>query len=130
LLTLDPDNALGEASKQNNSYIFVVDVPSTATPSRSGDLEFYAREAHFHAMMPNAMYDFHFEVRNTTAADIRKTKWRLQIPDLNIDNTYDLAPIASGAVVQASRSIQIIQPGLHAATVTIDAAGQVREANE
>jgi subtilase family serine protease len=129
-LTINASGALSEASRQNNSYIFVVDVPDAATPSQTGDLEFYAREAHFHAMMPNSQYVFHFQARNRKASRVPTTTWRLQAPDLGIDRTYDLDPIDPDGIAETDQTIQILAPGLHAVTITLDSAGQVSESNE
>jgi subtilase family serine protease len=129
-LTINASGAVAEASRQNNSYVFVVDVPSTSTPSKTGDLEFFAREAHFHAMIPNSQYVFHFQARNTKTSKIPATTWRLQAPDLGIDHTYDLDPIEAGGIAETDQTIQILQPGLHAVTITLDSSNQVSESSE
>ena len=129
-LTVNPGHAITEAGYDNDSYIFVVDVPATATPSKVGDLEYYAREAHFHAMMPNNQYVFHFQARNRTSARIPRTKWRLQDPLEGIDNVYDLDAIAAGDVGETDQTIRLMAPGIHTVTLTLDSANQVTETDE
>jgi hypothetical protein len=129
-LTIDPNHRIEQASRQNDSYIFVVDVPTSATPSRSGDLEFYAREAHVHAMRENSEYVFHFQARNTTTAEIKKTKWRLKSVSLGVDTLYDLPEIPAGGIVEVDQILRIVAPGEHDVTMTIDAPGDVSESNE
>lgn len=129
-LTIDSDNDLDEAGRANNTYVFIVDVPAAPDQSDPNDLEFYAREAHVHFMMPDFGYIVHFQARNTAIADAPATRWRLQIPTANIDQVFDLGPIPAGGIAEDSFAFQLVEPGTHTATVTIDADNEVAENNE
>ncbi|MBA2481305.1 MAG: hypothetical protein H0V44_11640, partial [Planctomycetes bacterium] len=114
----------------NNTYLFVIDVPNTSTPSRTGDLEFYAREAHIHVMRQNSEHVVHFQARNIKTTTIPATKWRIKSVSLGIDTLYDLPEILAGEKGEVDQILRILAPGEHDITITLDATGQVSETNE
>jgi hypothetical protein len=128
-LTINASQTQPEASSINDSYVFVVDVPSTTTANLSGNLVYYAREAHFHAMMPDEQFIFHFEAQNLTGAAIPSTKWRLQDPLEGIDITNDLEALADQAIAETHQTVTLHTPGLHVVTQTLDSADQLSESN-
>jgi hypothetical protein len=134
-LILDPHNKITEAGKANNSYIFVVDVPSTSMLVRDGDLEFYGREAHVHCMMPNDQFDVHFELRNSSDQAMDNVEWRLQCPDIGFDQTFTIDEIPAQTIYGADppllqQILTLSQPGLHDITLTIDPNNHIAETNE
>jgi hypothetical protein len=130
VVMIDPDSKIDEASRANNSHVFVVDIPESSEVSRSGDIELYAREAHVHELYPGSGYIVHFEARNTTANTIGPTTWTITSPELGVDQTYTLARMEAGEVIADSDTIVITEPGLHELILTIDADDEVAESNE
>ncbi|MBA3709389.1 MAG: hypothetical protein H0W83_11305 [Planctomycetes bacterium] len=129
-LTIDPDNRIVEARKRNNTYVFIVDVPGTSAPSIADDLEFYAREAHVHCMVPGQGYIVHFQVRNTKTTDVPATRYRVSCAALGLDTSYDLPAIPAGGVVEAFQTVTITTAGEYSIILTIDSTDLVSEARE
>jgi hypothetical protein len=129
-LTINSDRAIVESNYDNDSFIFEVDVPNLETPSQAGDLEFNSDSAHVHMWMPDSENEIHFDVRNRLASAVPATKWRLRDALEGIDASYDLDAISAGGVVVGNQLIQLLTPGLHAVTITIDSLNAVGETNE
>jgi hypothetical protein len=127
-ITLDPDNRIAEADEDNNTYLFVIDVPDDSTPSRVGDLEF--RTAHFHALRPGATHGFHFEAHNTSGATMSGARWRLRCADLGVDLAFDLDPIPAGSFIDTSTTLEITDNGEHRFQLILDSGDAVIETNE
>ena len=129
-LSINYDHAVTETDYDNDSFIFELDVPDHVTPSQAGDLEFNGDTPHVHMWMPDSQNAVHFEVRNRLATVVPATKWRLRDPLEGVDESYDLGAIPAGGIGEASHLIQMLTPGLHVVTITIDSLNTVGETNE
>ena len=129
-LTINHDRAVAETDYDNDSFIFELDVPDHDTPGQAGDLEFNGDTAHMHMWMPDSENVVHFEVRNRLATDVPATRWRMRDALEGVDESYDLPAIPAGGIGESSHFIQLLTPGLHTVTITIDSTNLVSETDE